>query len=106
MPRQVAPNTRYIFTLKELWDLGQSPVSGFLSAPVLWSEETYAPTLYYGPGKSQLIPGKRYAWQVQAKSGNPVVGANATEDNGVYKTNGRSAIFYVDYVENCVVPTF
>lgn len=105
MPRQIAPNTRYIFTLKELWDLGQSPISGFLSSPVLWQEETYAPNLYYGLDKTQLMPGKRYAWQVQAKSGNPVYGANATDDNGVYKNNGLSEIFYFDYVEDCAVPT-
>lgn len=106
MPRQIANNTRYIFTLKELWDSGQSPVSGFLSSPPLWQEETYAPTLYYGLDKTQLIPGKRYAWQVQAKSGNPVLGANPTEDNGVYKNNGFSEIYYFDYVENCTIPTF
>ncbi len=105
MPRQIAPNTKYIFTLKELWDQGQSPISGFLSAPALWTEETYAPTLYYGIDKTQLMPGKRYAWQVQAKSGNPVLGANPTDDNGVYKNNGLSEIFYFDYVENCAVPT-
>ncbi|MCY0976650.1 fibronectin type III domain-containing protein [Chryseobacterium wangxinyae] len=105
MPRQIAPNTKYIFTLKELWDTGQSPISGFLSSPPLWQEETYAPTLYYGLDKTQLIPGKRYTWQVQAKSGNPVLGANPTEDNGVYKNNGFSEIYYFDYVENCTVPT-
>ena len=105
MPRQIAPNTKYIFTLKELWDLGQSPISGFLSSPPLWREETYAPTLYYGVDKTQLMPGKRYAWQVQAKSGNPVVGANPTDDNGVYKNNGLSEIFFFDYVENCALPT-
>ncbi|AZA74942.1 fibronectin type III domain-containing protein [Chryseobacterium indoltheticum] len=105
MPRQIAPNTKYIFTLKELWDLGQSPISGFLSSPPLWQEETYAPTLYYSLDKTQLIPGKRYAWQVQAKSGNPVLGANPTEDNGIYKNNGLSEIYYFDYVENCTVPT-
>ncbi|SZD73104.1 TANFOR domain [Candidatus Ornithobacterium hominis] len=106
MPRQVAPNTRYIFTLKELWDLERSTVSGFLSSPILWKEKTYATSLYYGPEKTRLIPGKRYAWQVQAVSGNPVVGANPTEDNGVYKNNGLSEIFYFDYVEDCKVPTF
>ncbi|SUV48359.1 fibronectin type III domain-containing protein [Bergeyella zoohelcum] len=105
MPRQIAPNTKYIFTLKELWDLGQSPISGFLSSRVLWQEESYAPTLFYGLDKPQLMPGKRYAWQVQAKSGNPVLGANPTEDNGVYKNNGLTEIFYFDYVEDCTLPT-
>lgn len=106
MPRQVAPNTTYTFILKELWDMGQSPISGFLSSPSLYTGESIAPTLYYGLDKPQLIPGKRYAWQVQAKSGNPVLGANPTENNGVYKNNGLSEIFYFDYVENCLVPTF
>ena len=105
MPRQIAPNTRYIFTLKELWDVERDPISGFLSSPPLWREETYAPTLFYGLDKTQLIAGKRYAWQVQAKSGNPVFDANPTDDNGVYKNNGLSEIFYFDYVENCAVPT-
>ncbi|GHV14865.1 hypothetical protein FACS1894169_04660 [Bacteroidia bacterium] len=104
MPRQMAPNTKYIFTLKELWDTQRDPVSGFLSSRIFCQEETYAPTLYYGMDKTALIPGKRYAWQVQAKSGNPVVGNSATEDNGVYKNNGLSEIFYFDYTENCIVP--
>jgi hypothetical protein len=71
----------------------------------LWREETYAPTLFYGLDKTQLIAGKRYAWQVQAKSGNPVFDANPTEDNGVYRNNGLSEIFFFDYVENCALPT-
>lgn len=105
MPRQVAPNTRYIFTLKELWDNERDPIAGFLTSRTLWQEEVYANTLLYGIEKTALIPGKRYAWQVQAKSGNPVIGGNATEDNGVYKNNGLSEIFYFDYVEDCLVPS-
>jgi hypothetical protein len=103
-PRQMAPNTKYIFTLKELWDNLRDPVSGFLASRALWQEETYAPALYYGIDKTALLPGKRYAWQVQAKSGNPVTGNSPTEDNGVYKNNGLSEIFYFDYTENCLVP--
>lgn len=105
MPRQVAPNTRYIFTLKELWDSERDPIAGFLSSRILWQEEVYPNTLLYGIDKTALIPGKRYAWQVQAKSGNVVIGGNATEDNGVYKNNGLSEIFYFDYVEDCLVPS-
>ncbi|TGN26080.1 fibronectin type III domain-containing protein [Empedobacter tilapiae] len=106
MPRQVAPNTRYIFTMKEIWDLQRDPVTAFLASPVLWKEEVYSNSLFYGFDKTQLLPGKRYAWQVQAKSGNPVLGGNATEDNGVYKNNGLSEIFYFDYIQDCKVPSF
>lgn len=106
MARHQAPNTRYIFTLKEIWDRQRDPVTAFLTSPALWTEEVYGNSLFYGMAKPQLLPGKRYAWQVQAKSGNPVFDGNPTEDNGVYKNNGLSEIFYFDFVENCNIPMF
>ena len=105
-PRQNAPNTKYIFTLKEIWDKQRDPVSAFLAARVLWKEETFAPSLYYGIDKTQLIPGKRYAWQVQAVSGTPQYNHSPMQEGGVYKNNGLSEIFFFDYVENCPVPAF
>ena len=105
-PRQVAPNTKYIFTLKEIWDKQRDPVSAFLAARVLWKEETFAPSLYYGVDKTQLIPGRRYAWQVQAVSGTPQYNHSPIQEGGVYKNNGLSEIFFFDYVENCPVPAF
>jgi len=105
-PRQVAPNTKYIFTLKEIWDKQRDPVSAFLAARVLWKEESFAPSLYYGVDNTQLIPGKRYAWQVQAVSGTPQYNHSPIQEGGVYKNNGLSEIFFFDYVENCPVPAF
>ena len=105
-PRQVAPNTKYIFTLKEIWDKQRDPVSAFLAARVLWKEESFAPSLYYGVDKTQLIPGRRYAWQVQAVSGTPQYNHSPIQEGGVYKNNGLSEIFFFDYVENCPVPAF
>ena len=105
-PRQLAPNTKYIFTLKEIWDKQRDPVSAFLAARVLWKEESFAPSLYYGVDKTQLIPGKRYAWQVQAVSGTPQYNHSPIQEGGVYKNNGLSEIFFFDYVENCPVPAF
>ena len=105
-PRQVAPNTKYIFTLKEIWDKQRNPESAFLAARVLWKEESFAPSLYYGVDKTQLIPGKRYAWQVQAVSGTPQYNHSPIQEGGVYKNNGLSEIFFFDYVENCPVPAF
>ena len=105
-PRQVGPNTKYIFTLKEIWDKQRDPVSAFLAARVLWKEESFAPSLYYGVDKTQLIPGRRYAWQVQAVSGTPQYNHSPIQEGGVYKNNGLSEIFFFDYVENCPVPAF
>lgn len=110
MPRQVAPNTKYNFILKEIWDTNQSPISAFLASPVLWKEETFAPNLYYSIDKTQLIPGRRYAWQVQAFSSNPFDNFNNFTNHQIqsanYKNNGLSEIFFFDYVENCQTPTF
>ena len=105
-PRQIAPNTKYFFTLKEIWDKQRDPESAFLAARVLCKEETFAPSLYYGVDKTQLIPGKRYAWQVQAVSGTPQYNHSPIQEGGVYKNNGLSEIFFFDYVENCPVPAF
>ena len=105
-PRQTAPNTKYFFTLKEIWDKQRDPESAFLAARVLCKEETFAPSLYYGVDKTQLIPGKRYAWQVQAVSGTPQYNHSPIQEGGVYKNNGLSEIFFFDYVENCPVPAF
>ena len=105
-PRQTAPNTKYIFTLKEIWDKQRDPESAFLAARVLWKEETFAPSLYYGVDKTQLIPKRRYAWQVQAVSGTPQYNHSPMQEGGVYKNNGLSEIFFFDYVENCPVPAF
>ena len=105
-PRQTAPNTKYIFTLKEIWDKQRNPESAFLAARVLWKEESFAPSLYYGVDKTQLIPGRRYAWQVQAVSGTPQYNHSPIQEGGVYKNNGLSEIFFFDYVENCPVPAF
>ena len=105
-PRQNAPNTKYIFTLKEIWDKQRNPESAFLAARVLWKEESFAPSIYYGVDKTQLIPGKRYAWQVQAVSGTPQYNHSPMQEGGVYKNNGLSEIFFFDYVENCPVPAF
>ena len=105
-PRQTAPNTKYIFTLKEIWDKQRDPEFAFLAARVLWKEETFAPSLYYGVDKTQLIPGKRYAWQVQAVLGTPQYNHIPMQEGGVYKNNGLSEIFFFDYVENCPIPAF
>ena len=105
-PRQTAPNTKYFFTLKEIWDKQRDPESAFLAARVLWKEESFAPSIYYGVDKTQLIPGKRYAWQVQAVSGTPQYNHSPIQEGGIYKNNGLSEIFFFDYVENCPVPAF
>lgn len=98
-PRQWAPHTRYVFTLKELRDTSRGAAAGFLSARPLWEEALVANTLLYGIEKTALLAGQRYVWQVRAVSAHPaLLGASLpTDDNAVYKNRGYSEIFYFDY---------
>lgn len=106
MPRQEAPNTQYVFTLKEIWDTSINPTSAFLASRTLWQEKTNTRSIYYGMDKTALLEGKRYAWQVQAVSANQSLNGNIDPNNynGVYQNNGLSEIFFFDYVRDCAAP--
>ncbi|WP_185145410.1 fibronectin type III domain-containing protein [Apibacter muscae] len=101
MPRHInAPNTRYLFQLRELWDNQIDPRAAFLSSPDYYTQETYGTTLLYTMANPSLIPGKTYAWRVQA------VSSNGLSENHVFKNNGYSEIYYFTYSTGCEAPTF
>ncbi|WP_185145299.1 fibronectin type III domain-containing protein [Apibacter muscae] len=101
MPRHInAPNTRYLFQLRELWDNQIDPRAAFLSSPDYYTQETYGTTLLYTMANPSLIPGKTYAWRVQA------VSSNGLSENHVFKNNGYSEIYYFTYSTGCETPTF
>ncbi|QMW03322.1 fibronectin type III domain-containing protein [Spirosoma foliorum] len=71
MPRNTASlngvgQTLYRFRLFELWD-DQDPNVTVGSLQPLYEFTTPQTALYYGPAEPPLVPGRRYAWQVQAQ---------------------------------------
>lgn len=100
-PRHLnATNVEYEFTLKELWDNYADPQAAFQSSAPLYQATTFSPTLLYGPSEPQLLPNKRYGWQVRA------ISKTGISENAVFKNNGYSEIFNFIYSADCNVPQF
>lgn len=92
-------NTEYEFTLKELWDSTTPPQTAFQHTPLFYRTTIKNTMLLIGPSEPQLIPGKRYAWQIRAKSSS--VSQQETAD---YRNDGYSEIFCFTYQNNCSPP--
>jgi hypothetical protein len=92
-PRHTAsPNaaftTEYIFRLVEIWPLNRNPYDAFLSQSPLYEVTTQQSQIIYGLAEPALIPGRKYAWQVQAID---------TENRDLFKNQGRSEVYVFQY---------
>jgi hypothetical protein len=95
--------TDYIFTLVEYNDPAMSPEAAFVSSnPIL--TRTISPTsLSFSssePITTNLIPGKRYAWRVQAKAKNNT----NSQEIAMFRNNGFSEVNWFTYQNNCAAP--
>jgi hypothetical protein len=91
----IAAYTEYTFTLCEIWDEQGDPYRQFLASIPKYQTTTPATTLLYGPADPPLLPGKLYAWRVQAKA------KEGLETVGLYRQNGESEIRLFRYGSNC-----
>jgi TANFOR domain-containing protein len=100
---QASPNaafvTDYIFSITELQDNAIAPEAAFMSSPPLYSDSTGITTFLYDAAKPPLIPGKRYAWRVQAKA------KQGADNLAMFKNNGYSEVSWFTYQNNCPLPT-
>ncbi|MFK7033424.1 fibronectin type III domain-containing protein, partial [Flavobacterium oreochromis] len=76
------------------------PQIGFLTAPLLYEEETRGTALLYDISKPNLLSGKRYAWRVKA------ISTSGLSVNNVFKNEGYSEIYHFTYASNCPAPSF
>jgi len=90
--------TEYEFTLVEVWDNGVLPEAAFGTMPPLYQNTTSSTTLLYGPTEPPLLPGKQYAWRIQAKA------KQGLDEYAVFRNNGYSEIFYFRLQEDCQPP--
>ncbi|WP_224490881.1 fibronectin type III domain-containing protein [Robertkochia flava] len=88
----------YHFSLVEVWDVHQDPQAAFMASPPIFETTTTHTQLRYDHQATPLIPNRRYAWQVR------VLPDNDNFTGGSYTNNGRSEIFWFDYVETCKMP--
>jgi predicted chitinase len=87
--------TEYIFKLVEIWPASRNPYDAFLSQQPLYEITTSSTQIVYGPAEPALIPGRKYAWQVQAKD---------TEDRDLFKNNGKSEVYVFQFGDQLGIP--
>ena len=101
-PRQLSAGggVQYTLELIELLNKSQNPQSAFLSTKPIFVDSTMVTRYVYGPELPPLIPGKSYAWRVQAKSFD--YGGNQVES---FVNQGYSNIAFFNYYAECKSPT-
>ncbi|HEY0656728.1 MAG TPA: fibronectin type III domain-containing protein, partial [Chryseosolibacter sp.] len=87
--------TEYVFRLIEIWPANRNPNDAFLTQVPLYEVETSRSQIVYGPGEPSLIPGRKYAWQVQARD---------TEGRDLFKNNGKSEVFVFQFGDAIEMP--
>jgi hypothetical protein len=81
-------STEYIFKLVEIWPENRNPNDAFLSQRALYEETTTQTQFVYGPEHPALIPGRKYAWSVQARD---------IEGKDLFKNHGKSEVFVFQF---------
>jgi len=87
--------TEYIFRLVEIWPVNRNPYDAFLSQPPLYELTTDQQQIIYGPAEPALIPGRKYAWQVQVID---------VDKRDLFKNQGRSEVYVFQYGDALGVP--
>jgi hypothetical protein len=88
-------STEYIFRLIELWPVNRNPYDAFLSQQPLYEIRTTNSQIVYGPAEPALIPGRKYAWQVQAID---------VDGHDLFKNEGRSEVNVFQFGDPLGVP--
>ncbi len=87
--------TEYVFRLIEIWPSNRNPNDAFLSQTPLYEVETRQTQIVYGADAPLLIPGRKYAWQVQARD---------TEGRDLFRNNGKSEVFAFQFGDAIEMP--
>jgi hypothetical protein len=92
-------STEYDIKMVEIWPATRNPNDAILSSPPIFEATTSNTTFVYGPEQTQLEPGRRYAFQVRARS------ISGVEELDLFKNNGKSEVFTFIYGDACDLPT-
>jgi hypothetical protein len=87
--------SEYIFKLVEIWPATRNPYDAFLSQQPLYEITTSFTQVVYGPAEPALIPGRKYAWQVQVKD---------TEGRDLFKNQGKSEVYVFQFGDAMGIP--
>ncbi|WMN12195.1 DUF5675 family protein [Marivirga salinae] len=85
--------TEYIFRLWEIWPEGRNPNEVVRTTPPLLERTVMTTSYFYGLNDALLIPGRSYAWQVQA------INLNGRD---LFKNQGKSEVRWFKYGDECL----
>jgi murein DD-endopeptidase MepM/ murein hydrolase activator NlpD len=88
-------STEYIFRLVEIWPENRNPNDAFLTQRPLYEETTTQTQFVYGLEHPALIPGRKYAWSVQARD---------VEGKDLFKNQGKSEVFVFQFGDALSAP--
>ncbi|BDD14975.1 hypothetical protein MATR_18000 [Marivirga tractuosa] len=85
--------TEYIFKLWEIWPEGRDANEVARTTRPLFERRIMTTSYFYGLNDAMLIPGRSYAWQVQA------VNLNGRD---LFKNQGKSEVRWFKYGDECL----
>lgn len=87
--------TEYIFRLVEVWPADRNPHDAFLTQPPLYETTTTENQIVYGMSEPALLPGRKYAWRVEARDAG---------GKDLFKNKGRSEVFLFQFGDALAAP--
>lgn len=101
-PRQTKASNavKYVFELIELLTDEQDPNSAFLTTKPIFIDSTFDTKLNYNSNYPPLMPGRKYAWRIKAKTYD-----NGGFDLSFFLNNGYSNVSIFKYRVDCKSPT-
>jgi len=90
--------TEYEVKVVEVWPANRNPNDAILTQPAIYETTTNSTSLVYGPDATQLEPGRRYAFRVQAKA------MTGSDHLDLFKNNGYSETTTFIYGDACDAP--
>lgn len=103
-PRHTAsPNaafsTEYYFKLVEIWPAGRNPFDALNVGVAFYETTTDNTSIIYSLGEPPLVPGRSYAFRVQARQ------KDGFTQRDLFKNSGHSEVFTFTFGDECLVPT-
>ncbi|WKV10941.1 hypothetical protein [Marivirga harenae] len=84
--------TEYVFRLWEIWPEGRNPNEVARTTQPLFETTIMTTSYFYGLNDAMLIPGRSYAWQVQAVN---------LSGRDLFKNQGNSEVRWFKYGDAC-----
>lgn len=87
--------TEYDFSLIEIWPKERNPFDAINTSAPIFETTTTNTALIYGPSDPALIPGRQYAFRIQARD---------MGGRDLFKNQGYTEVVWFEYAYDCKVP--